>query len=258
MRRQVGISKKIAVAALLGTISLTSAKVLADVRQVFSTRPSALSPKTDPFTTKNAKKTAPQKQQTRVPGGSSDSDEQLAEQQLSRLAPAKPSAALTKAPGPVRQIVISIPDRQLALLEDGAVVKVYPIAVGKPSTPSPAGDFTVINRATNPTYRHKGQVVPPGKSNPVGTRWMGLSLKGYGIHGTNVQSSIGKAASHGCFRMKKKDVEELFALVRVGDAVSIRGERDELVARVFSPTLLSEIPSVARDSYSQKSLQEQQ
>jgi L,D-transpeptidase ErfK/SrfK len=153
----------------------------------------------------------------------------------------------------VRQIVISIPDRQLALLEDGAVVKVYPIAVGKPSTPSPAGDFTVINRATNPTYRHKGQVVPPGKSNPVGTRWMGLSLKGYGIHGTNVQSSIGKAASHGCFRMKKKDVEELFTLVRVGDAVAVRDVRDELVARAFS-----EIPSVARELYSLKDLQERQ
>ncbi len=73
----------------------------------------------------------------------------------------------------------------------------------------------------------------PGKNNPVGTRWMGLSLRGYGIHGTNVQSSIGKAASHGCFRMKKNDVEELFTLVRVGDAVSVRGERDELVARTF-------------------------
>jgi lipoprotein-anchoring transpeptidase ErfK/SrfK len=253
MRRQGGISKKIAVAALLGTISLTSAKVLADVRQAFSTRlPAAPSQKTDLLAAKtatSAKKTEPQKKQIQV----SDNAEQLAEQQLSRLAPAKPSAALTMTPGPVRQIVISIPDRQLALLEDRAVVKIYPIAVGKPSTPSPAGDFTVINRATNPTYRHKGQVVAPGKANPVGTRWMGLSLKGYGIHGTNVQSSIGKAASHGCFRMKKKDVEELFALVRVGDAVSIRDERDELVARLFS-----EIPSVARDLYSQKDLQEQQ
>ncbi len=82
---------------------------------------------------------------------------------------------------------------------------------------------------------------------------MGLSLKGYGIHGTNVQSSIGKAASHGCFRMKKKDVEELFTLVHVGDAVAVRDVRDELVARAFS-----EIPSVARELYSQKDLQEQQ
>jgi hypothetical protein len=62
---------------------------------------------------------------------------------------------------------------------------------------------------------------------------MGLSVKGYGIHGTNVQSSVGKVASHGCFRMKKKDVEELYTLVQVGDAVSIRGERDQLTASLF-------------------------
>jgi lipoprotein-anchoring transpeptidase ErfK/SrfK len=234
MRLPVGISKKIAVAALLGTISLTSVKVVADVRQAFSTQQSALSRKTDLLAAKVAADTSKTESQKQIVARVRDNDEQIAEEQLSRLAPAKPSAALGKASGPVRQIVISIPDRQLALLEDGAVIKVYPIAVGKPSTPSPAGDFKVINRATNPTYRHKGQVVLPGKSNPVGTRWMGLSLKGYGIHGTNMQSSIGKAASHGCFRMKKKDVEELFTLVRVGDAVSIRDQRDELVARVFS------------------------
>ena len=132
-----------------------------------------------------------------------------------------------------RLIVISIPDRQLALIVDGEVVKVYPVAVGKDSTPSPEGEFTVISRNVDPTYYHEGKVVPPGKNNPLGTRWMGLDLKGYGIHGTNAPKSIGKAASHGCIRMAKKDLEELFTLVRVGDAVTIRGERDELVAQVF-------------------------
>jgi len=130
--------------------------------------------------------------------------------------------------------VISIPDRQLALIEDGALVKVYPIAVGAGETPSPYGDFTIINHAIDPTYRHEGKEIAPGKNNPLGTRWMGLSLKGYGIHGTNVQSSVGKAASHGCFRMKKKDVEELYSLVKVGDAVTVRGERDELTASLFT------------------------
>src|SRR5437660_9123169 len=132
-----------------------------------------------------------------------------------------------------RLIVISIPDRQLALIVDGEVVKVYPIAVGKESTPSPEGEFTVISRNVDPTYYHEGKVVPPGKNNPLGTRWMGLDLKGYGIHGTNAPKSIGKAASHGCIRMAKKDLEELFTLVHVGDAVTIRSERDELVAQVF-------------------------
>ena len=132
-----------------------------------------------------------------------------------------------------RFIIISIPDRQLAFIDNGQIVKIYPIAIGSSHTPSPQGDFEIISRVTNPTWTHKGKVIGPGKDNPVGSRWMGLSLKGYGIHGTNAPRSIGKAASHGCFRMGKKDVEELFKLVRVGDVVTIRGDRDELVAQVF-------------------------
>jgi lipoprotein-anchoring transpeptidase ErfK/SrfK len=159
--------------------------------------------------------------------------EVAAEQQAAQI-PAQQPMASTVAEAHTRQIVISVRDRRLALLEDGQMVKDYPVAVGKEDTPSPEGEFTIVNHAVNPTYRHDGKVIGPGKSNPLGTRWMGLSLKGYGIHGTNVQSSVGKVASHGCFRMKKKDVEELYTLVQVGDAVSIRGERDELTASLFS------------------------
>jgi lipoprotein-anchoring transpeptidase ErfK/SrfK len=133
-----------------------------------------------------------------------------------------------------RQIVISIADRKLALIEDGHVLKTYPIAVGTRGTPSPNGDFVIVNRAKDPTYRHGDTEIGPGKDNPLGSRWMGLNLKGYGIHGTNVQSSVGKAASHGCFRMRKQDVEELYTLVQVGDTVTVRRERDEMTARVFA------------------------
>src|SRR5215510_6404910 len=94
-----------------------------------------------------------------------------------------------------RRIVISIPDRKLAVIEDGRLLKTYSIAVGSRSTPSPEGEFVIINRAKDPTYRHADREIPPGKDNPLGSRWMGLSLKGYGIHGTNIQSSVGKAAS---------------------------------------------------------------
>ena len=89
--------------------------------------------------------------------------------------------------GPVqhqRRIVISLEDRKLALLEDGKLVKVFDVAVGKPSTPSPRGEFRVANRVQKPAYYHTGQVIPDGPQNPVGTRWVGLSQKGYGIHGT--------------------------------------------------------------------------
>ena len=145
--------------------------------------------------------------------------------QVQRPAESKPVVrAAGLRSGRQRLIVVSIPERKLVLMEDGAVKKVYPVAVGKASTPSPSGRFTINARVANPTYSHRGRVVGPGPKNPVGSRWMGLSVKGYGIHGTNELDSIGKAASHGCIRMGKTDLEELFAQVEVGDAVEIRAE----------------------------------
>ena len=152
--------------------------------------------------------------------------------QTSVPAPASPKAR-EFAKTTVRWVLVSIPDRKLALFANGKVVRIYRIAVGKTSTPSPVGEFKIVNRVSNPTYYHKGQVIAAGKGNPVGTRWMGLSAKGYGIHGTNQPNSIGKAASTGCIRMGKQDLEELFAIVDVGDTVQIRAERDEQIAAVF-------------------------
>jgi hypothetical protein len=132
-----------------------------------------------------------------------------------------------------RMIVVSLEDRKLALLEDGQVKKVYPVSVGKPSTPSPVGTFVIERRVMNPTYSHNGKVVPPGPGNPVGTRWMGLSLHGYGIHGTNEPRSIGKPLSHGCIRLAKADLEDLYAQVSVGDTVVLVGQRNEQTAALF-------------------------
>ncbi len=139
---------------------------------------------------------------------------------------------------PKRTIVVSLEDRKLALLENGQVKKIYTVAVGRPSTPSPVGTFVIERRAMNPTYSHNGKVVPPGPGNPVGTRWMGLSLHGYGIHGTNEPRSIGKAASHGCIRMAKPDLEELYAQVSVGDTVVLVGQRNERTAALFGKPLM--------------------
>jgi lipoprotein-anchoring transpeptidase ErfK/SrfK len=144
------------------------------------------------------------------------------------------AAGPSTTPTHKRQIVISIADRRLAVIENGRPMKIYPIAVGALGTPSPDGDFVIVNHAKDPTYRHGDKEMAPGKDNPLGSRWMGLSLKGYGIHGTNVQSSVGKAASHGCFRMRKQDVEELYTLVQVGDTVMVRREREAMIAQVFA------------------------
>jgi lipoprotein-anchoring transpeptidase ErfK/SrfK len=76
--------------------------------------------------------------------------------------------------------------------------------------------------------------VAPGKDNPLGDRWMGLSQKGYGIHGTNVQSSVGKSVSHGCIRMRKSDIEELFELVDVGATVELHRDRPAILAEVYA------------------------
>jgi len=138
---------------------------------------------------------------------------------------------------PERRIVISLADRKLALIENGRVVKVWSTAVGKPSTPTPAGVYKIANRIPNPTWwGPKKEVVGPGKGNPLGTRWMGLSLKGYGIHGTNDPRSIGRRASHGCIRMRNADVEELFAKIRVGDMVELVAEPGEELAWIFGAT----------------------
>ena len=132
-----------------------------------------------------------------------------------------------------REIVVSLADRKLALMENGKVVRIYSVAVGTSSTPSPVGTFIIERRVVNPVYEHDGRIIQPGPGNPVGNRWMGLNIRGYGIHGTNVPSSIGKAASHGCIRMGKADVEDLFSRVRVGDTVELVKTRNEETAQIF-------------------------
>lgn len=136
-----------------------------------------------------------------------------------------------------RQIVVSVPDRKLVLIEDRQIIRTYIVAVGAEVSPSPTGSFQVISKVTDPTYYHTGVVIPPGRSNPLGNRWLGLNKKGYGIHGTNVPDSVGKAASHGCIRMGKHDVEELFTLVRVGDEVEIHGRRDARIRGIFGDSV---------------------
>ncbi len=112
-------------------------------------------------------------------------------------------------------------------------LKMYSVAVGKRSTPSPSGSFHIASHVANPTYSHAGKVVGPGPANPVGTRWMSLGYKGYGLHGTNHPESIGHAASHGCIRMRNRDVEELFEMVRIGDEVDLIAQPTPEEARLF-------------------------
>ena len=156
---------------------------------------------------------------------------------LLALAMAVPSFAqatrLVDSAAARRTVLVSIPDRRLAVIEGERVIAQFEIAVGAEASPSPTGEFQIVNRITNPTYYHAGTVIASGKNNPIGTRWVGLSQKGYGIHGTNAPRSVGHAASHGCVRLRNRDMERLFSMLRVGDVVQIRGERDEQIAQIF-------------------------
>lgn len=147
---------------------------------------------------------------------------------------------------PSRLVVVSIPDRKLAVIEGETAIATFSVAVGAAKTPSPTGAFVIVSRVANPTYYGRGLVIPTGQGNPIGTRWLGLSLKGYGIHGTNAPWSVGRAASHGCIRLRNREMERLFALLQIGDRVEIHGERDEQVARFFNHVPAEQIVAAAQ------------
>ena len=120
------------------------------------------------------------------------------------------------------RIVINVPAKRLSLIEGGTLVRAYPVAVGRPWTPTPRGQFRILQKAKDPTWAPKGRrPVPPGPGNPLGHRWMRISPDGYGIHATNEPESIGQARSHGCIRMSREDAEDLFDRVVLGTPVEI-------------------------------------
>ena len=123
-------------------------------------------------------------------------------------------------------IVINLPSRTLEFFAGAALVKVYPVAIGKPSTPSPLGDYHIFEKEVNPWWfpPRTGEVVPSGPHNPLGYRWMGFAPL-YGIHGTNAPWAIGLAVSNGCIRMHEEDVEELFEVVPYGTPVRVTYDR---------------------------------
>lgn len=126
-----------------------------------------------------------------------------------------------------RGLVLNLPARALYLYEDGVVTKVYPVAVGALGRwMTPTGDYSIAVLSRNPTWIPPAWAgdetpVPPGPSNPLGDRWIGLSRPGYGIHATNAPMSIGMLASHGCIRMYPEDAHDIFEHLDVGLPVKI-------------------------------------
>ena len=156
--------------------------------------------------------------------------------QLLRDGTRTPVQLLTGAVKPQRTIshfgaviVVTRGANTLRLYDGRRLVRTFPVATGQAIYPTPAGVWRVANKQLNPwwyppTYDAwaKGlKPVPPGPGNPLGTRWMGLTAPGVGIHGTDADTSIGYSASHGCIRMHVPDAEWLFERVPVGTPVVI-------------------------------------
>jgi hypothetical protein len=125
-------------------------------------------------------------------------------------------------------IVVRRGSHRLYVYKGSHFWKTFGVAVGMPQYPTPLGSFTIVSKQRNPwwyppatAWAAGASPIPPGPGNPLGTRWMGLSWGGIGIHGTPDSASIGYSASHGCIRMRIPEAEWLFERVRIGTPVFI-------------------------------------
>ncbi len=118
-------------------------------------------------------------------------------------------------------IIIDKSQNTLNLLSGDEAVKVYTVSTGENNT-TPVGTFQIVNRIIDPVWYTQGAIVPSDSpKNILGSRWMGFSIPGYGIHGTIEPESVGKQATKGCIRMLNQDVEELFTIIPTGTEVTI-------------------------------------
>ena len=125
-------------------------------------------------------------------------------------------------------IVIRRGVNQLRYYRGAQLLRKFGVATGQSVYPTPTGTFSIVDMQLNPwwlppdsAWARGEKPIPPGPGNPLGTRWMGLSAPGVGIHGTPDDASIGYSASHGCIRMHIPDAEWLFHHVKVGTPVVI-------------------------------------
>jgi lipoprotein-anchoring transpeptidase ErfK/SrfK len=116
---------------------------------------------------------------------------------------------------------------------DGDLIALFPCSIARDKSHRPDGVLTVRTVAPNPNYTYDPQlfapggentvklIIPPGPNNPVGLAWIGLSLQGYGIHGTPIPENIGRAESKGCFRLANWNAVKLLQMVEAGTPILV-------------------------------------
>lgn len=141
-------------------------------------------------------------------------------------------------------ILVNVPQRMLFHFRDGRLSAYYPVGLGRPEHRTPRREFVIRSMVKDPTWNVPNSIqlemllarapvvetVPPGPNNPIGKYWIGLSIPGYGIHGTNLPRAIYRFSTHGCIRLRSGDIAELFAHVSIGEPGRI----------IYRPLMLAE------------------
>lgn len=122
---------------------------------------------------------------------------------------------------------ISLSQRRLKVYRHDTLLQEFPVAVGKDDWETPTGYFAVTDMKTDPIWQHPitKAAIPPGPTNPLGARWIGFTTEDdypVGIHGTNQDSLIGAAVSHGCVRMLNSDIQALYSLTKIGTPIVVK------------------------------------
>lgn len=125
------------------------------------------------------------------------------------------------------KLVVDLSDRQVYVYQQGTLKASYPLAVGQAGWETPTGAFTVFQMMPNPSWQHPitKAVIPPGPDNPLGKWWIGFWANDkmlIGFHGTDQETLIGEAVSHGCLRMRNRDISALYQQVALGTVVEVR------------------------------------
>lgn len=124
-------------------------------------------------------------------------------------------------------VVLNLKERRVYVYQDDQVIANYRVAIGRPGWETPKGNFSVIQMVEDPQWKNpwNGRVSAPGPNSPLGERWIGFSREGgkyIGFHGTPGEHVMGQAVSHGCVRMRNRDVKELYELVQNGIPVIVQ------------------------------------
>ena len=148
------------------------------------------------------------------------------------LSTSKGTVTINKGQVLKKLVIVNKDSLKVAYYQNGKLVKSMPCAIGKSSTPTPSGKFTIINKQKNRPYYKKN--IPGGAyNNPLGTRFMQLTRGGIALHGTCYPNSIGKRVSDGCIRLTNTNAEWLYNRVYLGTQVVIGNGYNKNIASKY-------------------------